>query len=173
MRKCLFHWIIISRLIIRLFINYGNSINTHTHTHTHLLWVYRKILCKCLTFSLIKFVAADDDDFEYCIITNYRLFCVILVSCVDLLKTKFSISLSELRPRPPLPAPPRDEYLSVSNRIFFSWTYVSVYSIFWSAQQLPLSGKSPIIPPPVLRLNFLLKETKNILGFISDPALEI
>ena len=75
---------------------------------------------------------------------------VLLVSGVDLLKTKFTISLSELRVDHRFLL--LDEYLSVSTRIFFCWTYGGFYHIFWPGQQLPLSSKD-------LRLNFLLKRT--------------
>ena len=64
---------------------------------------------------------------------------VLLVSRVDLLKMKFTISLSELR------VDDRffllDKYISVSTRIFFCWAYGGFYHIFWPGQQLPLSAK--------------------------------
>ena len=81
---------------------------------------------------------------------------VLLGSCVDVLK-KFTISLSELQVDHCFLL--WDEYLSVSTQIFFSWSYGGFYHIFQPGQQLPLLAKSPIIPPPDLRLNFLLKET--------------
>ena len=64
---------------------------------------------------------------------------VLLVSCVDLLKTKFTISLSELWVDHCFLL--LNEYLSVSTQIFLCWVYGSFYHIFWPGQQLPLSAK--------------------------------
>ena len=64
---------------------------------------------------------------------------VLLVSCVDLLKTKFTISLSELRVDHRFLL--RDEYPSVSTLIFFCWAYVDFYHIFWSKLTVSFVGK--------------------------------
>ena len=65
--------------------------------------------------------------------------CVLLVSCVDFLKTKFKISLSEFRVDYRFLL--LDEYLSVSTHIFFCWAYGGFYHIFWPGWQLPLLAK--------------------------------
>ena len=64
---------------------------------------------------------------------------VLLVFCVDLMKTKFIISLSELRIN--LRFLFFDEYLSISTQVFFCWAFRGFYHIFWPSQQLPLSAK--------------------------------
>ena len=83
---------------------------------------------------------------------------VLLVSCIDLLKTKFTISLSELRVD-------HRFLLLEMNIFFFQREFSSVGSteaFIESTDREPtllFSAKSRIIPPPELRLNFLLKGT--------------
>ena len=63
----------------------------------------------------------------------------LLASCIDLLKTKFTISLSELRVDHRFLL--LDEYLSVSTRIFFCWVYGGFYNIFWLEPTASFVGK--------------------------------
>ena len=65
--------------------------------------------------------------------------CVLLVSCVELLKMKFTISLSELRVNHCFLL--LDEYLSVSAWIFFCWTYGGFYHIFRPKPTASFVGK--------------------------------
>ena len=83
---------------------------------------------------------------------------VLLVFCVDLLKTKFIISLCELRVD--------HRFLLLDMNIFlfqFEFSFVESTKAFTEsidrAKCLSCRQKSPIIPPPDLRLNFLLKGT--------------
>ena len=83
---------------------------------------------------------------------------VLLVSCVDFLKTKFTFSISELRVD--------HRFLLLEMNIFlFQLEFSSVEStealttFSDPSQQLPLSAKISKIPSPDLRLNFLLKRT--------------
>ena len=80
-----------------------------------------------------------------------------LVSYVDFLKTKFNISLSELQVD--------HHFLLLDEYLLFQLKFSSVEptEAFTTSsdpnQLLPLSAKSPMILPPDLRLNFLLKGT--------------
>ena len=76
---------------------------------------------------------------------------IFLVSCVDLLKTKFTISFSELQED--------HRFFLLDKYLFFFNSNFPLLPHFLTSQQLLLSAKSPIILPPDLRLNFLLKET--------------
>ena len=78
---------------------------------------------------------------------------VLLVPCVDLLKMKFTISLSEFRVD--------HRFLLFLFQLDFSSAEPTEALISSSdpSQLLLLSAKCPIILPPDLRLNFLLKRT--------------
>ena len=83
---------------------------------------------------------------------------ILLVSCIDLLKTKFSSSLSEIRIN--------HHFLLLEMNIFlFQLEFFcaeSTESFTESAdpaKSFSCRQKSPIIPPPDLSLNFLLTKT--------------
>ena len=72
--------------------------------------------------------------------------CVLLVSFVDLLKTKFTISLSEFCVDHRFLLLEMNIFLF--QRIFFCWVYRGIYQIYWPSQHFSCQQKSPIIPPP-------------------------
>ena len=103
--------------------------------------------------------------FMVCSFLNVSFLCrinldnrVLLISCVDFLKTKFTISLSE-------PWVDHSILLLEMNIFQFQLKFSSVESMEAFNKSTDLANsfgcqqKSLIIPPPDLRLNFLLKGT--------------
>ena len=108
----------------------------------------------------------------FCSINRYNR---VLVSCVDLLKTNFTISLCELWVNHRFL--PLDEYLSLLTRIFFCWAYRGFYHIFWPEPTASFVGKKhnntasrpwtqfsfegDSIPKPQIACNMLIVSTSN------------